>query len=342
MPRTDFDFESRLVPLILAFAGSRGVAVAPLVERFALPADAVNGQPGRQLLTTSVATPIALIDHLATALGDPHVGLTFAEWVPKGSYGVAEFLVRAAPTLQPAFENFARFSGLIAPSQSFRFELHEDAQLHHTCTQRPGVLGRHLNEYTSAIMTRTLAAMAPEVALTRAWFVTPRPTSTDRLRAAFGELAGLQFDQPTSGFAVSLSSLSVPVSGGDPALGAFLEEHATQALDSRPRQDDLIDKLRHLIREAVKTGEPNLERLATRLNMSARTLQRRLADLKTSFQEVLDEVRFDLARAYLRDVRLDVSQVAYLLGYSELRAFDRAFKRWADCAPQAWRATSAG
>ena len=73
--------------------------------------------------------------------------------------------------------------------------------------------------------------------------------------------------------------------------------------------------------------------------MSGRTLQRRLSDLQTSFQEVLDVVRFDLARAYLKDVRLDVSQVAYLLGYSELRAFDRAFRRWANKSPTEWRAS---
>ncbi len=112
------------------------------------------------------------------------------------------------------------------------------------------------------------------------------------------------------------------------------------ALASRPRSDDLIYKLRHQIREALKQGEPNVERLATRLNMSGRTLQRRLSDLKTSFQEVLDVVRFDLARAYLKDVRLDVSQVAYLLGYSELRAFDRAFRRWASKSPTEWRSDS--
>jgi AraC-like DNA-binding protein len=340
MARTDFDFESRLVPLILAFARARGLDVAALATRFSLPPEALTGQPGKLVMTTSVSVPVDLMELLSTQLNDPHVGLAFAQAVPKGAYGVAEFLVRAAPTLQPAFENFTRFNGLIAPSQTFKFDVQDDAQLHHFCTQRPGALGRHLNEYTTAITKRTLVAMAPSAKLLRAWFVTPRPASLDALHAAFGDDVTFSFEQPTSGFSVPLELLGRTVEGGDPALGAFLEEHATQALASRPRQDDLIDKLRHFIRDAVKAGEPNVERLATRLNMSARTLQRRLSDLKTSFQEVLDDVRFDLARAYLRDVRLDVSQVAYLLGYSELRAFDRAFKRWAGRSPGEWRASS--
>ena len=107
---------------------------------------------------------------------------------------------------------------------------------------------------------------------------------------------------------------------------------------SRPRSDDLIEKLRHALREALKQGEPNVERLAKRLSLSGRTLQRRLGQLKTSFQEVLDHVRFDLARQYLKDARLDLTQIAYLLGYSELRAFDRAFRRWASKSPGDWRA----
>jgi AraC-like DNA-binding protein len=193
-----------------------------------------------------------------------------------------------------------------------------------------------LNEYTTGILARTLVALAPSVKLTRVWFTSERVADASRLIATFGEVP-FEFEQATSGYAVSEDVLGLPVEGGDLALNTFLEEQAVQALASRPKSDDLIDKLRHFIRDALGAGEPSIERLSVKLNMSGRTLQRRLSDLKTSFQEVLDDVRFDLARAYLRDVRLDVSQVAYLLGYSELRAFDRAFRRWANRSPSEWR-----
>jgi AraC-like DNA-binding protein len=262
--------------------------------------------------------------------------------MPKGAYGVAEFLVRAGPTMRDAFANFARFNAIISPSQTFRFEEDErEGRLHHVVSQRPGAIGRHLTEYSSAVMVKAYLSMVGGVKPTRAWFVHPRPAQLDldRLAAALGT-TDLTFGESTSGFAVDAKVLGGPVIGGDAALYAFLEEHAVLALDSRPRSDDLVDKLRHFLKEALKQGEPNVERLATRLNMSGRTLQRRLSDLKTSFQEVLDLVRFDLARAYLKDVRLDVSQIAYLLGYSELRAFDRAFRRWADKSPTEWRSTT--
>jgi AraC-like DNA-binding protein len=184
----------------------------------------------------------------------------------------------------------------------------------------------------------TLRAVAPTVPLTRAWFCTERPASLERLTRWFGADVEFGFEQPDSGFAVASSALDTPLSTGDPALNAYLEEHAAAALASRPRRGDLVDTLRAALKEAVPTGEPSIERVAVRLNVSGRTLQRRLADLQTSFQQVLDEVRFDLARAYLVDASLDLSQVAYLLGYSELRAFDRAFRRWAEQSPAEWRA----
>ncbi len=338
MSRSDVAFESRMVPLLLWFAKSRGVAVEPLIAQHRLPDDVLAQPPGKVTLTTSLSVLPALADAVAAQLGDPHLGLTMAEAVPRGAYGVAEFLVRSGPTMRHAFENTARFNAIMAPGQTFKFEeLEGEARFHTYATHSPGSLGRHWNEYTSAILTKALRALSGE-APTRAWFTHSRPATLDgaRLSAALGTTL-VEYDAPTNGFAIGSALLEQEVRGGDPALYSFLEEHALAALASRPKTDDLLDKLRHLVRDALKQGEPNIERLATRMHMSGRTLQRRLSDLKTSFQEVLDQVRFDLARAYLKDSRLDVSQVAYLLGYSELRAFDRAFRRWAEVSPSEWR-----
>jgi AraC-like DNA-binding protein len=338
MSRSDFDFESRLIPLALVYARHKGVEVEPLITKYGLPADIIANPAKLQPLATPISRYPALADELAATLGDNHVGLSLSAWLPRGSYGVAEFLTRVGPTLRHSLENFCRFNALVAAGQSFRFEENGgEARYDQSVPQRPGAIGRHLQEFSIAAVVRTFVSLTGRQP-TRAWFIHSRPAVLDmnRLTEALGT-SQITFDEATNGFAMDPSLLDQPVNGGDPALYAFLEEHAQAALASRPRSDDLIDKVRHQIREALKQGEPNVERLATRLNMSGRTLQRRLSDLKTSFQEVLDLVRFDLARAYLKDVRLDVSQVAYLLGYSELRAFDRAFRRWASKSPTEWR-----
>lgn len=339
MSRSDFDFESRLIPIALAYARQKGVDVEPLIAKYNLPIDLLNAPQGKlQFVTTPISVLPALAEELSDLLDDNHFGLSLSDWLPRGSYGVVEFLTRVGPTLRASFENFCRFNAIVAPGQSFKFEeVGGEGRYHQVVPQRPGATGRHLQEFSNAAVIRTFESLSGKKP-TRAWFIHPRPATLDleRLSKAMG-CTQISFDEPTNGFAWDAALLDQQVIGCDPALYAFLEEHAVAALSSRPRSDDLIDKLRHQIREALKQGEPNVERLATRLNMSGRTLQRRLAELKTSFQEVLDVVRFDLARQYLKDVRLDVSQVAYLLGYSELRAFDRAFRRWASKSPSEWR-----
>ncbi len=339
MSRSDFDFESRLIPIALAYARHKGIPIEPFVAKYNLPTDLLTAPAAKhQFVTTPISVLPSLAEDLADELDDNHVGLSISDWLPRGSYGVVEFLTRVGPTLRDSFENFCRFNAIVAPGQTFKFEeAGGEGRYHQVVPLRPGATGRHLQEFAIAAVIRTFESLSGKKPM-RAWFVHSRPSvvDMDRLSKAMG-CSQISFDEPTNGFAWDVALLDQQVIGCDPALYAFLEEHAVAALASRPRMDDLVDKLRHQIREALKQGEPNVERLATRLNMSGRTLQRRLAELKTSFQEVLDLVRFDLARAYLKDVRLDVSQVAYLLGYSELRAFDRAFRRWAAKSPTEWR-----
>lgn len=335
--RSGATVESRMVPLFLHYARERGVDVGPFISRYSLDAATLKEAPGRQYLTTPLSTPGAIAEELSKALGEPHLGLKIADTVPKGAYGVAEFLIRAVPTLREAYENTARYNAIISPGRTFRFlEEPGEARLESWCTVQPNALGRHVEEYVAALLVRVLWSLA-DVPVTRVYFATPRPESTAALISYF-RTSRLDFEQPASGFAVDVGALGSQVKSGDAALYGFLEEHARTALASRPKADDLVDKLRYELREALKHGEPNVERLATRMSLSGRTLQRRLAVLGTSFQDVLDQVRFDLAKAWLSDARLDLSQVAYLLGYSELRAFDRAFRRWAGQAPGEWRA----
>ncbi|HWO08502.1 MAG TPA: helix-turn-helix transcriptional regulator, partial [Polyangiaceae bacterium] len=77
--------------------------------------------------------------------------------------------------------------------------------------------------------------------------------------------------------------------------------------------------------------------IARRLGLGERTLQRRLRDEGTSFAALLDEARAELARSYLGDSKLAIFEVAYLLGYSEPSAFNRAFRRWTGKSPREYR-----
>ena len=90
---------------------------------------------------------------------------------------------------------------------------------------------------------------------------------------------------------------------------------------------------RHVL-ERLPSGAPTQAEIARRLAVSTRTLHRRLAQAGTSFEELLDETRRELAIGYLQRTEYSIADVAYLLGFAQVSSFDRAFRRWTGRSPR--------
>lgn len=99
----------------------------------------------------------------------------------------------------------------------------------------------------------------------------------------------------------------------------------------------LPDQLAAVLKEMLPSGEPRQEDVAQRLSMTLRTLQRRLADLDTCYRDVLNQTRHQLALEHLRSAQYSVGEISFLLGFSEVSAFTRAFRRWTGSSPSTWR-----
>ena len=100
-------------------------------------------------------------------------------------------------------------------------------------------------------------------------------------------------------------------------------------------------QVERVIVRLLSRGEAETVKVARELGMSVRTLARRLSQSGTTFTKILEEFRRDMALSYLRDASLPPSQVTFLLGYSELSAFNHTFKRWTGASPGEWRAKHA-
>jgi len=136
--------------------------------------------------------------------------------------------------------------------------------------------------------------------------------------------------------------LEVPMRGANPRLASGLEHHASEILARLPPLESIIDQVRALIAAELPGGNPNAEHIASALQMSTRTLSRRLDELGTSHKALLDEVRAALARRYLVEERRAVNEVSSLLGFSETSAFHRAFRRWYGQSPTDFRRDTGG
>ena len=161
------------------------------------------------------------------------------------------------------------------------------------------------------------------------------PRNTAEHERLFGST--ISFGGAANQVVFDAKTLSLPVVKADPRLCALLDRHAEALLAKYPRQDTLIDRVRSIIRNELNGGDPSLERVAGELALSPRTMQRRLREQGSSHQELLDQLRRDLAISYLREPEMALCEVAYLLGFSESSAFHRAFKRWTGMTPGEFR-----
>ena len=116
-----------------------------------------------------------------------------------------------------------------------------------------------------------------------------------------------------------------------------LTEQAERYLRSLYQQDDIAGQLKRKLADLMARGEANADAACRALQLSRRTLQRRLKAEKTSFQKVLTEVRAELAVNYLKDARLKSLEIAMLLGYSNISSFTTAFKSWYNVPPAEYR-----
>ena len=128
------------------------------------------------------------------------------------------------------------------------------------------------------------------------------------------------------------------VVGRDEHLNELLRRYAEEALARKPRERLTVrSKAEDILSELLPHGRATASEVARRLGMSLRTLSRKLGEEGTSFAEILDQLRAALAKRYLHDETLPVSEIAWLLGYREVSSLTHAFKRWTGTTPRRFR-----
>jgi AraC-like DNA-binding protein len=151
----------------------------------------------------------------------------------------------------------------------------------------------------------------------------------------------VQFGAAATTMRFAPGQLDQAIGPGQPELARYLAAHAERLIgDLPPPRASVVTQVRDVLARDLAVGIATQAEVARKLALSGRTLQRRLAEAGTTFQDVLDEVRASAARRLLRDRALAVSEVAFSLGYAELSSFYRAFRRWTGQTPIDWRAAA--
>ncbi len=308
-----------------------------LIRTYQLPAD-VEQVPEIQL---PLRTFYAFQEAAAAEAQDPDIGLHLAEEFERGSFGIGEFVVRSAPTVAEAFDRLVRYVRLLNDRVEMSLDQKANAvRLEAWIRGQPAALGRHGNEFFLALMALQVArfTVPPSTAL-EVTFAHPAPGhGLGEHHRIFGK-ARLVFGEERNALTLDRVTFGTPISSADPPLLSVLERQAAELLKARPTPNPWLNTLNEEIRRSLGEAPLTLTRVASRLKMSPRTLQRRLATEKTTFAEIVDGIRCDVAKAEVSAARLPLGEISYRLGYGELSSFLRAFRRWTGVTPARFRAS---
>jgi len=295
----------------------------------AILADPDNRFPFRQV--------VALYEEGARLTGDDAFGMHVGERTNVKMFDIVGYAVANSPTLGDALSRAVRYHTIWNDGADFRLEIKGDlAHLAYRYVDLNGADCRHDSEMTMSLLIK-FARDVTGVDWTprEVRFQHSAPQDTTEHERIFR--APVRFQMPVAELVFEKAILQLPLIAADPALCAVLDRHAEELLARLPKRGGLTDEVRSLLRQAINGGDPGLEAIAQKLNLSPRTLQRKLKEEHTSHQDLLDEMRRDLSVSYLREPEMAICEVAYLLGFSEPSAFHRAFRRWTGTTPREYR-----
>ena len=161
-------------------------------------------------------------------------------------------------------------------------------------------------------------------------FMHPEPPCAKKYFELFK--TAVRFSADRDSMTYSFADVDRYLMGANPQLARLNDQVMIEYL-GKLNKDDIIDRVTAAIIDMLPSGGIADEKVAETLNMSVRSLQRRLKEVGSTFRTLLEAVRKDLASTYVRDPDIELVEVAFLLGFSDQSAFSRAFKRWAGKSP---------
>jgi AraC-like DNA-binding protein len=316
------------------YATGRGIEVAPLLEQAGLTQEEIENRNAR----IGVVNQIKFVGLVATALGDELLGFHLVDDFDFREIGLLYYVAASAATLGAALGRVERYIKI--QNDGVRFEVLKRKSIH-LRFHYTGVV-----RYTDVHQIGCIIALMIRIGR-RLTGSTLKPTQVrimHHIHHGKSELekfldADVEDGARVDEIELPAASWDLPIVTADPYLHRLCVQSAEEALARRrSKQSTLKVQVENAIAALLPHGQARHDLVAAEVGMSQRTLTRRLAAEGSSFADLLKEVREALAKRYIADRTLPISQIAWLLGYAEVSGFTRAFQRWTGKVPSAARA----
>jgi AraC-like DNA-binding protein len=318
-----------------------GLPVAPLLRRAGLTAELID-EPEERL---SVRSQILLLDAAAVALKDDCLGFTMARDFDLRQIGLLYYVMASSQTLGEALKRVARYSRITNESLVFGYQEGNRLAVSLRYSGVPRHSDRHQVEFCMFTAIRICRALTGQGLVPQYFSICHhRSQGASEMARFLGR--EVEFGAERDEFALDADAGALPVIHSDPYLNHLLLKYCEAAIADRAERTSGVEAVRTRVENAIASmlphGRARAEDVARSLGMSKRTLARKLAAEGSSFNEILQDLRRDLAVRYLDDRKLHVSKIAWLLGFHEVSAFTHAFRRWTGKRPSEMRTVHAG
>ena len=277
----------------------------------------------------------ALWEQAAEIIEDPCFAIDMAEFWHPSHMGALGYAWLASSTLRQAFNRAVRYIHVVTEDLNLDvadtpagFKISIDLE------DSIFTLPQHHDLVLSIIMHMCRFNFGEELVPTEVKLAHPEPACSKKITDYFR--TEVQFDAEQTSLAISRAEVDRVLPSGNKQIALVHDEMLMRYL-VEIKKGDIVQQVQSIILENLPDGQVTDRLVASELNLSERSMQRRLKEHKTTFRFLLDGVREMVAKQYIENPMNRMSDIAFLLGFSEQSAFSRAFKKWTGKSPVEYR-----
>lgn len=324
---------------------SWALLIAKALEKRGLDSRVIFRQAGldpSRLYDSNARYPVEgmqrLWEQAVQATQDACFGLRIVDfWHPTTTHALG-YACMASQSLADALERTARYSKVVSNATKFTLE-ESSEEFRFILTRRFQALrDEPIDAALAMVVKGCRVGVGADFAPRRVAMRRSRPSCAAELEQFF--LAPIDYEAPEDILIFDKIALKAPLPTGNPELARAADKVVLDYLAKYDRTE-VAARVKAKLLERLPAGEPTTATIASLLHLSPRTLHRRLAEAGTTYKLLLEETRRDLAQRYLKQPDLTISEIAFLLGFSETGNFSRAFKRWSGASPSDYRSLAA-
>ena len=270
----------------------------------------------------------------------PHFGLELVKSLQLKHLGVIGYMMTNCFNFAEALQKYNEFHQLIYDQQPFRFQVYQHKFHIHWKHLAQYPCDPVLDEFAVALIVFFFReCLTTQLPILEVQFRhQPHPQYLTQYQHYEKLLnCSIQFCKPYMQIVLSADCLNIAMKQSDQTLKNLLNKQALEQMHALSNSTTLQERLEQSIRKGLQRNQHQIEYVASQLKLSTRQLQRYLHQKNTTYQQVLQDVRKNLALVYLQQNHLSLQEISLLLSYSEQSAFQRAFKQWMGLTPQQWR-----